>query len=326
MTDLWLPRHLRRRVARRDFLRGALAASAGGIAFYALGCGSSDDADRTPSASEEGLKPQLLTQEFVAGQQSRVAVGLLTEENELVTDAKVHARFFTIQEDGVTGTFRGEGDMEFVELNVEGAHAHDSSGEDVVDEDSVSYYQVTTEFDVAGRWGIELTVTPNGETTLPPAQVPVLVLETSQSPAIGTVPPASQNDTVATNSDTFSLCTRDPICGLHDKVIADVLGKGRPLVVQFSTPSFCETRFCGPVLEVLLPKAAEYEDRVDFVHIEVWQDHGLGQYRPAVREWNLPGEPYTFFMDEEGKVVGRLEAIFTEEELAGYLEQLVTLA
>jgi hypothetical protein len=262
----------------------------------------------------------------VAWQQSRVAVGLVTATNQLVTDAAVHARFFTIQEDGVTGTFRGEGDMQFVDLNVEGAHAHDSSGEDVIEQDSVSYYQVTTEFDVAGAWGMELTVTPSGGAALPPSQLPIEVLAESLTPAIGSVPPASQNDTAATNPDTFSLCTRDPICALHDKVIADVLGKGRPLVVQFSTPSFCETRFCGPVLEVLLTQVEAYQDRVDFVHIEVWQDHELGQYRQTVREWNLPAEPYTFFMDKEGKVAGRLEAIFTEEELAAYLDQLVAQA
>lgn len=150
------------------------------------------------------------------------------------------------------------------------------------------------------------------------------MLTISGSPGIGTVPPASQNDTIDTNSNETSLCTREPICGLHDKVIADYLGKGRPLVVQFSTPAFCETRFCGPVLEWLLSRVPEYEDRVDFVHIEVWQDFQLQQYRSAVTEWTLPGEPFTFFMDATGAVVGRLEAIFSEEELATELEKLVS--
>ena len=95
--------------------------------------------------------------------------------------------------------------------------------------------------------------------------------------------------------------------------------------MQFSTPAFCQTRFCGPVLEVLLQQVPAYEDRVDFIHIEVWQDHQLQKYRPAVQEWHLPGEPYTFFMNKDGIVVGRLESIFTEEELASALDQLVKL-
>lgn len=130
-----------------------------------------------------------------------------------------------------------------------------------------------------------------------------------------TLPPASRNDTAASNPDTTSLCSRDTACPLHDKVIADVLGKGRPLVVQFSTPAFCETRFCGPVLEVLLTQVPAYQDRVDFVHVEVWKDRQTNEYRQAMREWNLQSEPYTFFMDSAGKVVGKLEAIFSEEEL-----------
>ena len=142
-------------------------------------------------------------------------------------------------------------------------------------------------------------------------------------PAPGTVPPASQNDTVATNPNTASLCSRDPICSLHDKVIADYLGKGRPLVVQFSTPAFCETRFCGPVLDVLLEQVPAYEDRIDFVHIEVWQDFQVRQYRPATQEWGLPTEPFTFFMAPDGTIVSFLEAVFTTEELTTALDALV---
>jgi hypothetical protein len=107
-------------------------------------------------------------------------------------------------------------------------------------------------------------------------------------------------------------------------VIADVLGKGRPLVVQFSTPAFCTSRFCGPVLEVLLTQVPAYQDRFDFIHIEVWQDFQLQKYRPANLEWKLPTEPYTFLMDGQGRVVGKIEAVFTEEELHNALERLAT--
>jgi hypothetical protein len=44
-----------------------------------------------------------------------------------------------------------------------------------------------------------------------------------------------------------------------------------------------------------------------------------------VPEWKLPGEPYTFFMAPDGRVAGKLESIFSEEELASALEQLVAL-
>lgn len=323
---------------RRGFLRAALAASAGGAAL-ALGCGGGDDGTETatvtgaPSATGTpgagttatagaAVTPALLTSEFVAGGNNRFAVGLLDAERRLVKDAQVRARFFTVDDEN-KGTFRGEGDLNFIELNVEGAHTHDSTtDETAAAEDSVAFYIVNAPFDEAGRWGVELTVTPLGGGEPTSITAPFEVLAESKSPALGTLPPASQNDTTATNPDTGSLCTRDPICGLHDLVIGDVLGKGRPLVVQFSTPAFCETRFCGPVLEVLLQQVPKYRDRVDFVHIEVWEDFQAQKQRQAVAEWRLPTEPYTFFMSADGRVVGKLEAIFSDEELVGALDAL----
>jgi len=331
----------RRALSRRAFVRGAFAVTAGGAALYTIGCGSGDD-DPAPAASATTsggaetpsgmstpgggaeLRPVLLTSEFVAGENNRFAVGLL-QGARFVKDAAVHARFFKIGDDGQTGEFRGEGDLRFVELNVEGAHAHDSSTGEAFSDDQVSFYVANTPFDAAGAWGVELAVTPEGDASPVSVQVPFEVLSEPKSPALGSVPPASENDTAATNPNGESLCSRDPACPLHDKVIADVLGKGRPLVVQFSTPAFCESRFCGPVLEVLLNQMPEYREKVDFIHIEVWQDFQLRKYREANLEWNLPTEPYTFLMNGEGEVVGKIEAVFTEEELKNALDQLAAL-
>ncbi len=340
MTDPGFSRRLARRIDRRGLLRGGTLAVAGGAALWTLGCASDsgDDGDNpTPTSPTSGatagsatpganaIKPVLLTQEFVAGADNRVAIGLLDGENRLVKDAAVHLRFFTIGEDGQTGTFRGEGDMTYVELNVEGAHVHDSSPAGAESEDSVSFYVVNAPFDTAGKWGVEAQVTPDGGAEPTAIQVPIEVRAESQSPSIGAVPPASRHDTAKTNTNAESLCSRSPACSLHEKIIADVLGTGRPLVVMFSTPAFCATRFCGPVLEVLLAQEPEYRDRIDFIHIEIWQDFQLQREREAVREWNLPGEPYTFFMNGEGEVVGKLEAVFSEEELKSALDQLAVL-
>jgi hypothetical protein len=327
-----------RALSRRAFL-GAMAASAGGAALLAAGCGSSGGsktpaswtpspsfgATPVPSANSGGITPALLTSDFVANQDNRFSVGLINSQRKLVKDAKVHLRFFTMSADGQTGTLRGEGDADYFELNVPGAHAHDTSPQGAAVDDSVSFYVVNTPFDVAGKWGVEVDVTPNDGSQPVTIQQQFTVKEKSDTPGIGTIPPASQNDTTATIPPPKSLCSRIPPCPLHDKVIADVLGKGRPLVVQFSTPAYCQTRFCGPVLEVLLTQVPAYQDRVDFVHIEVWQDILLQKYRPAMLEWKLATEPYTFFMAKDGRVVGKYEAIFSDEELTSALEQLVKL-
>jgi len=329
------PELLSRALDRRTFLRAALGASAAGAAAWAFGCASGGGThpptatpgsagSPAPSGSPSGaaMTPELLTSEYVAGQPNRFAVGLIANGNELVRNADVHLKFYTIGADGKTGTFRGEGDATYYELNQPGAHEHDQSTGAQVDIESIGFYVVNTPFDVAGKWGAQIDATPRDGS--PPAHVEPLfdVLDKPKTPALGTVPPASQNDTFATNPDTASLCSRQPACPLHDKVIADVLGKGRPLVVQFSTPAFCTSRFCGPVLEVLLQQVPAYQDKMDFIHIEVWQDFQLQKYRPAVQEWNLPSEPYMFLMDGAGKVVGKLESIFAEEELKDALDRL----
>src|SRR5438067_12327551 len=161
---------LARRVDRRAFLRGAATASAGGAAICAVGCGSSSKGGATstmapsltamPSANPSGITPELLTQEFVANQDNRFAVGLITADRKLVQDANVHLRFFTLAGDGSTGTLRGEGDAQLVELGVPGAHAHDKSQQADAEADSVAFYLANTPFDVAGKWGVEITATP----------------------------------------------------------------------------------------------------------------------------------------------------------------------
>ena len=328
-----------RRLPRRGFLQGALAASAGGAALYAIGCSSSTNQPEptkpptstpVPDATQLAGKitPVMLTAEFKANEQNRFAVGLLDASGGLVKNATVHLKFFTVESSGgtpTTGTLRGEGDMTYNELNVTDAHAHDKSTGAAASNDAIGFYLTNAPFDQVGTWGVEMSVTQVEGTAPQPVQAPFNVLADWVTPGPGAEAPKSQNDTLATTTDPASICSRDPICPLHDKVIADSLAGPRPTVVQFSTPAFCQTRFCGPVLEVLLQQVPAYQDRVDFIHIEVWQDHQLQKYRPAVQEWHLPGEPYTFFMNKEGFVVGRLESIFTEEELASALEQLVKL-
>jgi hypothetical protein len=322
---------LSRTLGRRAFLR---VAAIGGGALYVAGCGSSDDggdatntpadgdATATPGGGVTSVQPVLLGTEYVAGAQSRFILGLLDAQNDFLSEAAVSLRFFRIGADGRTGEFAFEAPARYLEMDVEGAHTHDGSSGETVTEERVPFYVADVPFDAAGRWGAEVASTLPGESEAK-SQLAFDVLAEPQTPADGTTPPASQNDTAATNANVQSLCSRDPICGLHDLVIGDVLGDGRPLVVQFSTPAFCETRFCGPVLEALLTQVPAYRDRIDFVHVEVFQDFQLQRYRPAVTEWGLTGEPYTFFVGGDGTVRGRFEAIFTIDELRGRLDALL---
>ncbi len=321
---------LSRRLGRRDFLRGAIALSGTGAAVVAFGCGGGDASDATVTTSPGSptaeatssvvkVKPVMLTSEYVVGQQNRFLIGLLDDDNDFLRDATVALKFYTVNADGQSGKLRGEGEARYTELELpaDASDAGTQLGE------KIGFYDAVAPFDISGQWAVEIAATPKGAPSPTIVQAPFEVYDAFRIPAPGTVPPASQNDTAATNADSASLCSRIPVCPLHDKVIADVLGKGRPLVVQFSTPAFCETRFCGPVLDVLLEQVPAYQDRVDFVHIEVWQDFQLKQYRAATQEWKLPTEPLTFFINADGTIAAFLESVFTVAELASALDGIV---
>ncbi len=70
-------------------------------------------------------------------------------------------------------------------------------------------------------------------------------------PAVGERPPAIETDTVASaRGDIESIDTRvPPAPELHEKSFDDVLGK-QPVALLFATPQLCQSRVCGPVVDI----------------------------------------------------------------------------
>lgn len=96
---------------------------------------------------------------------------------------------------------------------------------------------------------------------------------------------------------------------------SDVLGK-EPVVLQFATPALCQTRVCGPVVDIAEQVRAENGDGVTFIQQEIYNDNDVNKgFRPQVGAWNLPTEPWIFVIDRDGKVVERFEGAFSAEEL-----------
>ena len=98
------------------------------------------------------------------------------------------------------------------------------------------------------------------------------------------------------------------------------------MLVTFSTPAFCTTATCGPQLDVVRGLKRRYADRLNFTHVEIYdnplemrEDFSSGRLSPAVEEWNLPSEPWTFIVDGEGLVYAKFEGFTTAEELEAEL-------
>ena len=103
---------------------------------------------------------------------------------------------------------------------------------------------------------------------------------------------------------------------------ADVLGK-KPVVLLFATPALCQSRTCGPVVDIAEQVRAQHGRGVTFIQQEIYQDNDPGKpFRPQVLKWRLPTEPWAFVIDREGKVAARFEGVFSVGELARAVEQI----
>jgi len=116
---------------------------------------------------------------------------------------------------------------------------------------------------------------------------------------------------------------------LHDITIADAIAASRPVMVVVSTPTFCVSRFCGPITDSVQELALQYGDRMDFVHLEVWHDFEANVLNPAAAEWIAPtpdtdgGEPWVFVIDSAGVIIQRFDNVATDTDLLAAVDALI---
>ena len=150
------------------------------------------------------------------------------------------------------------------------------------------------------------------------------VKATSDAPASGAAASRAPSPTPQSPLGVNPICTRQPACPLHAVSLSDVIGTGRPVAALFATPALCQTRYCGPVLNELLSVHAPYQDRVTFVHVEIYRTlTGGNEESPTVQAWNIPYEPFLFTIDGTGIIRGRLDAAFGRDEITPLLDALV---
>ena len=133
------------------------------------------------------------------------------------------------------------------------------------------------------------------EATLLPSAV---VGEFKGVPRVGERPPRIHTPTPeSVGGDLSKITTRIPPETQNQVDFADALGK-KPIVLLFATPQFCQSRVCGPVVDVAEQVKEKYGDKVDFIHMEIYNDNDPSKgVRPQVRAFHLPGEPWLFVID-----------------------------
>ena len=155
------------------------------------------------------------------------------------------------------------------------------------------------------------------------AQTNILVQDDPQTPAVGTAAPASVTYKAGDKEDLSQITSAlipDP--DLYQLSINEALQQGKPLVVVFATPAFCVSATCGPQLEELAKVKDVIGTRANFIHVDVFEDPHLieggrptGDLVPAVLEWGLPTEPWTFIVDKNGLISAKFEQLATATEI-----------
>jgi hypothetical protein len=288
-------------ITRRQLLVGGGATAA---ALFMSACGDDSVGTTASSAttvpSDAGGSGSLALAQFfggpifVAGQPLRAPFGVADADGLLSVDDT--PRRLDVQLSGPDGTDLG--DPIAVERRSEGLPR--------------AYFPLLATLAEPGIY------TARTELTGGPAEMSFQVYDAAEVKVIqpGAAMPALETPTTTDAHGVNPICTRDPVCPLHDVTVAQALADATPMALLVSTPAFCQLAICGPVLEVLLQAASSHAG-VKFLHSEVYADPAkdLTTYAPAIAPLGLHFEPCLVLVDGTGKVVDRVDTIYDATEL-----------
>lgn len=293
-------------LSRRAVLRGSAAlgllTTVGGLGLVA--CGGDDDEVPTAYSGEgEDLDALVLVSmvaegTVAAGAVARLPLGLGDSRGTLVKDAP-ESLTFTVR-NAQSGTLVAEG------LEVA---RHDAGL-------PRAYFPVELTVDEPGFY--EATAEVDGSSV--DAAFQVVAPDEVEIPRAGEAFPVVTTPTTADAAGVDPICTQEPPCSLHEVELTAVLGT-EPVALLVSTPAFCQTAICGPVLDLFVAAREQFPE-VTFIHAEVYAsaeaveaDGLLASLAPAVEVLGLPFEPCLFLIAADGTLDRRIDVIYDEVEL-----------
>ena len=319
----------------------AIAAVLLACALAAAGCGGDDPQDKAqppPEARREqfpsakgntlvALRKELpragpvlapsVTQ-FTPGD-NRFGFGLFTASRAQIADASVAV--YVAPAGG--GEARGPYVARYESLEVKPQFQSQSSAADP--DAAKSVYVADIPFDKPGHYDVLGIARLDDRLVAATSALPQLaVARDDPVPGPGDKAPVIDTPTEAdAGGDIESIDTRVPPSTMHEENFADVVGK-KPVVLVFATPRLCQSRVCGPVVDVAEQLKAKYGDQAEFIHMEIYRDNDVNKgFRPQVAAWRLPTEPWVFTIDKTAKVAARLEGAFSARELDAAIQAAV---
>ena len=181
-------------------------------------------------------------------------------------------------------------------------------------------YRTQAAFAEAGSWHGQAKF--SGATTKFAMTLP----DSAVAPVRGQPAPRAASPTTTDHLGVSPICTRVPECPLHTVSLSNVIGTGKPVAVLFATPALCTSMYCGPVLDELLTVREPYQDRITFVHVDIYKNKKGTEESPTVLAWKLPSEPWLYTVDAAGNIVNRLDTAFGKDEMQQAFDDLLTVS
>jgi hypothetical protein len=312
----------------------AVAASA----LLAAGCGSSTpstgssapSADDFPAASGRSLEQVRTSVDqdhnlavsptgavFDRGR-DRFGFGVFQVDNTPVSDADVALYAAPLGGGPAEGPFPAR----FESLATEPRYEAQSTANDP--DAATGFYTADVSFNRPGPWDLIAVIRTGDNLSSARVNTSVIVGHPNRIPAVGEKAPAIHTLTAAdVGGDVGKIDTRVPHDDMHAVDLADVAGK-QPVVLLFATPALCQSRVCGPVVDVA--EQVEHEpssDGVAFIHQEIYNNNDASQgLRPQVLDYGLRTEPWLFVIDANGRISSRIEGAFSVPELEAAVKKV----
>lgn len=300
-------------VDRRRFIK-TIGLSAGALAAGGLVGACSSSAPATGSGTEPAAgipqgDPALnvinASFETLTGEDRRFAFGVTTLDNEPVTEGPLQVYLREVDGPVLAGPLNAE----------------------FFDQGGSALGVWLTTFDVVEPGIVEL-VAVDGEQH-GTAAVRVVTPEQAQAPVPGAAAVSVATPTDADDLGFADICTADPECGMHEISLDSALAEGRPVVLLFATPAFCQTAVCGPAVDTVDGIRRSLADQgvgseIAWIHCEIYTDAGQ-TLAPQVGEegWGLPTEPWLFTIDRDGRIRDRLDGPMVDVVVEDMARQLV---
>jgi hypothetical protein len=304
------------------------------LGLLATACGGSGDVDPSPAPSAPSFNAEVASADLYAGVPQRFLLGLLAGDADgirYVSYGDVDLRFAFLG-DGASSPTAGPAAVATY-VGAPGTGTDGSAPTLTQPSEARGVYQAEdVTFDRAGTW----QVTAQAQVAdVGPMQVTgaFSVAAEPAVPAPGQRALKTENLTIDSKDEPPGAVDSRAVGGgripdqdLHRWTIADAIREHRPALVTFATPVYCQSEFCGPVVDAVEQLAQRYDDRAVFIHVEIYHDQVNNEINEAAADWLFRNdelrEPWLFLIGADGRIIDRWGVLFDPEEVAAELRAL----